>query len=409
MRKAFVVWVAVLALAPVLRGADKLRPTGTYSIAAFDPATGDLGVAVQSHYFAVGTVVPFAKAGVGAIATQCGQNSTYGPRGLELLEKGLSPEQLVNGLIKADKYPNGRQVGVVDAHGRSFSYTGKNCPEWKGGRFGPNYAIQGDIVAGEAVVVNMEKAFLNTAGTRDVPEAAALAERLLAALDAAEAAGGDNRGKQAAALLVVRKPSRDDELDRYVDLRVDDNPEPLKELRRIYDLWERTNLTQPRLKHAQDLARAGKIDEARIERERALGPVERAVRANPNDAQALSTLADYLAMPVFGINDLPRALELAERAVKLAPNDAGPLDALANVLVYSNLDLDRAVGLLERLIKLEPDQYTQDYYRHEEAEAYFRKGNVAKAIEIETELVRKHPDESDYAESLKRFKAAQKP
>jgi uncharacterized Ntn-hydrolase superfamily protein len=408
MRKVVVVWAIVLALVPVLHGADKLRPTGTYSIAAFDPATGDFGVAVQSDYFAVGAVDVFAKAGVGAIATQCGQNSTYGPRGLELLEKGLSPEQVVAELIKAEKIPDWRQVGVVDAHGRSFVYTGKKCPEWKGGRYGPNYAVQGDIVAGEAVVVNMEKAFLNTAGTRDVPEAAPLAERLLAALDAAEAAGGDRRGRQAAALLVVRKPTRDDELDRYVDLRVDDNPEPLKELRRIYDLWERINLTQPRLKHAQDLARAGKADEARIERERALAPFERPVRANPNDAQALSTLADYLAMPVFGINDLPRALELAERAVKLAPNDIGPMDALAKVLVYSNLDLDRAIGLLERLIKLDLEGGPDDY-RDLEAEAYFRKGNVAKAIEIETGVVQRNPDWSDAAESLKRFKAAQKP
>lgn len=408
MRNAVLVWATVLALVPVLRGAEKPRPTGTYSIAVFDPATGDFGVAVQSHYFAVGAVDAFAKAGVGAIATQCGQNSTYGPRGLELLEKGLSPEQVVTELIKADKDPDSRQVGVVDAHGRSFAYTGKNCPEWKGGRYEPNYVVQGDIVAGEAVVVNMEKAFLNTAGTRDVPEAAPLAERLLAALDAAEAAGGDKRGKQAAALLVVRKPTRDDELDRYVDLRVDDNPEPLKELRRIYDLWEMINVTQPRLKHAQDLARAGKTDEARIERERAIAPIERPVRANPNNAQALSTLADYLAMPEFGINDLPRALELAERAVKLAPNDVGPQDALAKVLLYSNLDLDRAIGLLEGLIKLDVEG-AADYYRDLEAEAYFRKGDVAKAIEIETEVVRKYPDDTDFAEKLKRFKAAQKP
>ena len=399
MRAAVLVWGIVLALVPALHGADKLRLTGTYSIAAFDPATGDLGVAVQSHYFAVGTVVPFAKAGVGAIATQCYQNSSYGPRGLELLEKGLNPEQVVNELIKADKYPDGRQVGVVDAHGRSFAYTGKNCPEWKGGRYGPNYVVQGDIVAGEAVIANMEKAFLQSVGSP-------LPERLLAALDAAEAAGGDKRGKQAAALLVVRKPAYDEATDRYVDLRVDDSPEPLKELRRLYNVWARLNLLWPRLEKAANLAKAGKTEEARIEREHALGPLEQDIRANPNDAAALTFLAYALADPDLGAQDLPRALELAERAIRLAPNDVDGVSSVMRIFVQSKHNPDRAIELAERILRLYPDF---DNIRHSEAEAYFQKGNVAKAIEIETGVVQRNPDWSDAAESLKRFKAAQKP
>jgi uncharacterized Ntn-hydrolase superfamily protein len=361
MRKAIVACIGMLVLAHTLPGAARPRTAGTYSIVGFDPVTGDLGVAVQSRFLAVGVVVPFAKAGVGAIATQCYQNASYGPRGLELLEKGLSPEEVVAELIRADPERDTRQVGVVDAHGRSFSFTGKNCPEWKGGRFGPDYAIQGDIVAGEAVVVNMEKAFLNTTGS--------LADRLLAALDAGEAAGGDRRGKQSAALLVERtKGGMSGYTDRFIDIRVDDHPDPLTELKRIYGLWERYYLPWPRLKTAEIFAQAGNVEAARVERERALAPRERALRENPNDAELLGGVASLLAE--FDLH-LDRAIELGERAVKLAPEE--------------------------------------DFYRLTLAEAYFRKGNVSKAIEIEAELVRKNPGEAYYIESLECFKAAQKP
>lgn len=360
MKNFVVAWMGVLVLAQALPGAARPRTAGTYSVVAFDPVTGDLGVAVQSRFLAVGVVVPFAKAGVGAIATQCYQNASYGPRGLELLEKGLSPQEVVAELIRSDPERDSRQVGVVDAHGRSFSLTGKNCPEWKGARFGPNYAIQGDIVAGEAVVVNMEKAFVNTVGS--------LADRLLAALEAGEAAGGDRRGKQSAALLVERtKGGMSGYTDRFIDIRVDDHPDPLTELKRIYGLWERNYLPWPRLKTAEDFARAGNAEAARLERERALAPLERAIRANPNDAEMLG--------------------------------------GVASLLFEFNLDLDRAIELGERAVKLAPEE---DFYRLTLAEAYFRKGNIAKAIEIEAELVRKNPGETDYVETLERFKAAQK-
>jgi uncharacterized Ntn-hydrolase superfamily protein len=320
-----------------------------------------LGVAVQSRFLAVGVVVPFAKADVGAIATQAANNTSYGPRGLELLEKGLAPGEVIAELTAPDQGRDFRQVGVVDAHGRSFSFTGKSCGEWKGGRVGPNYAIQGNILRGEAVVANMEKAFVDTPGS--------LADRLLAALEAAEAAGGDRRGKQSAALLVVRAKGGVSGLsDRFIDIRVDDHPDPVAEVKRIYGLWDRTFLTWARLETAENFARVGNAEAARVERERALAAIERDIRENPNDADTLGDAASTLAAHNL---DRDRAIELAERATKLAPG--------------------------------------KDYYRDTLAGAYFRKGNVARAIEIETELVRKNPGNSDYAESLKRFKAAQKP
>ncbi len=201
---------------------------GTFSIAAYDPATGELGVAVASRFFAVGTVVPWAKAGVGAIATQAFANTSFGPRGLELLEQGLSPEAALEKLLKSDDHPERRQVGIVAAGGKSATYSGKACLSWAGGRHGLNYACQGNILAGPQVVANMEKAFLNTKGS--------LAERLFAALSAGNAAGGDARGKQSAALIIVKdKGGYGGYTDRYIDIRVDDSPQPFKELKRLLD------------------------------------------------------------------------------------------------------------------------------------------------------------------------------
>jgi uncharacterized Ntn-hydrolase superfamily protein len=336
------------------------RPMGTYSIVAYDPLTGDLGVAVQSRFLGVGAVVPYAKAGVGAIATQAYANTTSGPRGLELLEKGLTPEQVLAELTGKDDDRDHRQVGIVDARGRSLSYTGKSCNAWKGGRSGPNYAIQGNILRSEAVVAGMEKAFLQTDGS--------LADRLIAALEAAEAAGGDSRGKQSAALLVVRERGGYARFnDRFIDIRVDDNADPIAELERIYALWDRTFVVWARLDSVEDFAKAGNVAAARVERERALETLDRLVAERPEDAEVLIGVASALAEHNL---QLDRALELAERAVKLAPEAGRIQDTLAEV--------------------------------------HFRKGNIDKAVEIESELVRKEPDNTAYAESLKRFQEAKK-
>jgi uncharacterized Ntn-hydrolase superfamily protein len=206
-----------------------LRFVATFSIIAFDPETGALGVAVQSKFLAVGSVVPWARAGVGAVATQALANFNYGPRGLQLLSRGKTAAETVEALISADEEREHRQLGVVDAAGRAATFTGGECFEWAGGVTGEHYAAQGNILVGWETVEALAKTFEDTPGD--------LAGRLLAALEAGQAAGGDSRGKQSAALLVVREGGGyGGDNDRVVDLRVDDHPEPIRELLRIRDL-----------------------------------------------------------------------------------------------------------------------------------------------------------------------------
>ncbi len=202
----------------------------TFSIVARDPETGDLGVAVQSKFLAVGAVVPYARAGVGAVATQSYANLLYGPEGLALLEQGLSPEEVIARLTAADPDARLRQVGIVDAQGRAAAFTGEGCFAWAGHRVGENVAAQGNILVGPETVDAMYETFLATRGD--------LATRLVAALAAGQEAGGDRRGQQSAALLVVREGgSYGGFTDRYIDLRVDDHPRPIDELARLLDLW----------------------------------------------------------------------------------------------------------------------------------------------------------------------------
>ena len=213
---------------------NTLQPehVATFSVVGYDPETGDLGVAVQSKFFGVGSVVPWAKAGVGAIATQALANTTYGPEGLALLEKGMSPKDVVKKLTGSDPGRDFRQIGIVDAGGRSAAFTGKKAQEWRGHVTGPNFACQGNILAGEEVVKRMSHAFQFSEGP--------LPERLLAALKGAQSAGGDKRGRQSAAMLVVRKDGGYAGWnDRYIDIRVEDNTEPIKELERLLKMHRR--------------------------------------------------------------------------------------------------------------------------------------------------------------------------
>lgn len=201
----------------------------TFSIVGYDPQTKELGVAVASKFLAVGAVVPFAKAGVGAIATQSWANLDYGKHGLELLEKGLSPQQVLEKLIQSDDKSASRQVGIIDAKGRSVTFTGEDCFDWAGGSAGDHFAAQGNILVDQHTVEAMESTFLQTQGS--------LAERLLSALLAGDSAGGDSRGKQSAALLIVKENgSYGGYNDRYIDLRVDDHEEPVQELTRLLKL-----------------------------------------------------------------------------------------------------------------------------------------------------------------------------
>ena len=201
----------------------------TFSIVGFDPETDSFGVAVQSKFLAVGSVVPWARAGVGAVATQAMANYNYGPRGLELMARGKTADETLEGLISADKDREHRQLGVVDGRGRAATFTGSECFDWAGGITGECYAAQGNILVGGETVEAMASTYEKTQGD--------LATRLLSALAAGQAAGGDSRGKQSAALLVVREGGGyGGDNDRVVDLRVDDHPDPIRELIRIRDL-----------------------------------------------------------------------------------------------------------------------------------------------------------------------------
>jgi uncharacterized Ntn-hydrolase superfamily protein len=204
----------------------------TYSIAACDLEAGQWGIATQSKFFGVGSVVPWAEPGVGAIATQAYANPRYGPEGLELLREGRSAEEAVERLTGADDGRAHRQLGVVDGDGRAASYTGEECMEWAGGRTGVGYAAQGNILVSGATVDAIAETFERSAGRP-------LVERLLDCLDAAQAAGGDRRGQQSAALLVVERDGGYAGLSDVVfDLRVDDHERPLEELRRIFGLHQ---------------------------------------------------------------------------------------------------------------------------------------------------------------------------
>jgi uncharacterized Ntn-hydrolase superfamily protein len=209
------------------------RPVATYSIVACDLEAGQWGVGVQSKFLAAGSLVPWAEAGVGAVATQAFANPRYGPDGLALLRDGASAEEAVERLTAADDGRAQRQLGIVDGRGNSATFTGAECFDWAGGRTGEGYAAQGNILVSQETVDAMAAGFEASKGRR-------LAERILEALAAAQAAGGDRRGQQAAGLYVVEKDGGYLGLtDVIVDLRVDDHPRPIEELTRIYGLhWQ---------------------------------------------------------------------------------------------------------------------------------------------------------------------------
>lgn len=210
------------------------RPVHTFSIVARDPNTGELGVAVQSHWFSVGPLVAWAEAGIGAVATQSFVDPNYGRSGLQLLRSGKSAPEALKELLARDKTPDVRQVAIIDSKGRIDAWTGKTNIQSAGHIIGKDFSVQANLMLDDKVWPAMARAFENTKGD--------LAERMLAALDAAQAVGGDIRGKQSAALVVVTgKPTGDPWKDRTFDLRVDDSPEPLKELRRLVTLQRAYN------------------------------------------------------------------------------------------------------------------------------------------------------------------------
>jgi len=233
------------------RTGKPVRPVATYSIVARDAATGALGVAVQSHWFSVGAVVPWAEPGVGAVATQSLVEVSYGPLGLERMRRGESAADALAALVAADAHPEVRQVAFVDAQGRVAAHTGPGCIPAAGHRTGDGYSVQANLMLGDEVPDGMARAYEAAQGP--------FAERLLAALRAAQEVGGDIRGKQSAALLVVRAtPSDRPWTDRLVDLRVEDHEHPVRELDRLL----RLHRAYERMNHGDDAIAAGDMDTA---------------------------------------------------------------------------------------------------------------------------------------------------
>jgi len=242
--------------APEIKG----RPGHTYSIVAIDKTTGEMGAAVQSHWFSVGSSVIWAESGVGAICTQSFIEPSYGPLGLELMRAGKSAEEALAGLLRADKYEAVRQVAMLDNQGRAAAHTGKSCIPEAGHFVGKGYACQANLMLKNTVWKAMAKAFESTPGE--------LVDRLMAALEAAEGEGGDIRGKQSAAILVVRgKSSGAWWKDRIYDLRVEDNPAPLVELKRLIRLNKAYNF----MNKGDELLTENKVEDAMKSYSQAMG------------------------------------------------------------------------------------------------------------------------------------------
>ncbi len=265
----------------------------TYSIVARDPQTRELGVAVQSHYFQVGPTVPWALAGAGAVATQSRVDVRYGPLGVELMQGGFSAERALAAILAADSEPELRQVAMVDGDGQVAVHTGRRCIPEAGHRTGAGYSVQANLMLTNAVWDAMGEAFEHATG--------ALAERMLAALDAAEAEGGDIRGKQSAALLVVAgAPSGRLWEDRLIDLRVEDHPEPLIELRRLL-----------RLKRAYQALRDADLAVQRGDREAARRLRQQALQLGPE----LIELRFWVALGMASNGELEGAIPLLHEVI----------------------------------------------------------------------------------------------
>jgi uncharacterized Ntn-hydrolase superfamily protein len=240
------------------------NPTkSTFSIVAADLEAGEVGCAVQSRYFSVGSVVPWARAGVGAAATQAAGVAVYGERALEEIARGAAPAEALDRVLADDPGRETRQLGLVTADGRSAAFTGSACLDWAGHRTGPGFAVQGNILAGEAVVEDMVRAYEETVGP--------LVDRLVAALEAGQAAGGDRRGQQSAAVVVERVGARSESregIDRICDLRVEDHPEPIVELRRLVGIWSTWEALRRAAKLAENGDNAAAAEALRAELER---------------------------------------------------------------------------------------------------------------------------------------------
>jgi len=341
---------ALLLLCLAAPSARADHGTGTFSIVAYDSVTQELGVAVQSKYFSVGRMVPWAEAGVGAVATQASVNASFGVQALAMLKEGKSASQVMAALAASDSSWSGRQVGIVDAEGHAASWTGPKCNDWAGGETGAGFACQGNILAGPAVVANMAKAYRETRGE--------LAVRLIAALEAAQAAGGDKRGMQSAALIVTRPSKTHPEYRfRYVDLRVEDHKTPIAEMRRIWNIHAGFHGAGAHLDYADQYEKEGRKDLAELEKSRVRETLDDALTRKETDAGLLNGLAWSCATrDLF----LPESVRAAERAAELEPKSTDILDTLAECYFRAG-QAAKAVEVGTRAVKLDPkSQYLKD-------------------------------------------------
>jgi uncharacterized Ntn-hydrolase superfamily protein len=275
-----------------------LRPVHTFSIVARDPLTGELGVAVQSHWFSVGAIVPWAEAGVGAVATQSFVDPSYGKLGLDLMRAGKSAPDALKALLAGDAGRDVRQVAMIDAQGRVDAWTGKNDIQAAGHAIGKDFSAQANMMANDKVWPAMAHAFETTKGD--------LAERLLAALDAAQSEGGDIRGKQSAALIIVSgKPTGRSWQDRVFDLRVDDSPDPLKELRRLVIL-----------QRAYNHMNAGDLAVEKKDNEGALREYSAATKLVPDNAEMIY----WHAVALVNMNRVEESLPLFRKVFTMDSN-----------------------------------------------------------------------------------------
>lgn len=339
-----------LILALMLAVLAALPAAATFSIVAYDAGTGEVGVAVQSKVFGVGQRVAWARGGVGAVATQAQSNESFGPQGLLLLSAGLGAEEALKQLLAHDEGRDLRQISVVDMKGGVAAWTGPGCSDWAGDRQGAVFSCQGNILAGQAVVDDMAEAFAASAGGE-------LAHRLILALEAGQAAGGDKRGRQSAAILVGRAhPDFPEYAERYVDIRVEDHATPIAELRRLYSIYEGQGLVQAHMRFAELFETSGQTEAASTERARVGELLVRNLEREDSGAGTLNALAWFTATHDIY---LEQALTAAERAVALEPEDSNILDTLAEVQFRLGLS-EQALATIERALQLSPgDSYLE--------------------------------------------------
>lgn len=341
MKKIFFFLNLIIFCSFSLSAFDGRQNIATFSIVAYDTLMEEWGVAVQSKFFAVGAVVPQAKAGVGAIATQAWGNTTFKEKAIQLFSEGYNAKEVVERLIKDDPDFEYRQIGVVDKDGNSCSFTGKNCSPYAGHIVGKNYAVQGNILYSEEVLKNMALAFETTKGPLGI--------KLIEALKAGQKAGGDKRGMQSAALLVVSKNGGYSGFDdRIIDLRVDDDEKPIEELERLYYINEETFLISSYIRIAVDAIKENKDKKA----EEAFNRVETILNKYDQSADMYNSVAWEMAINNY---KLEKALKYAKKAIDLKKDDANIWDTLGEIY-YRMKNIKKAIESEKKAVELAPDE-----------------------------------------------------